>query len=118
MEHLSMFKWSGRDDGPGLENARWFNTIRPVSDATDAGAVLLGLASDEGVRRNQGRTGARNGQTSIRKILGSFALQNDLLIYDAVDVNTGNDLEAGQHEFGQRIAAAQAEGHFTVGLGG
>lgn len=118
MVALSMPEWSGRDDGPGRENARWFNTIRPLTDDAQPGVVLLGFASDEGVRRNQGRVGARKGPPAIRKALGSFALQNKIPIYDAGDVDTGDDLEAGQDEFGRRIASAQAQGHFTVGLGG
>lgn len=118
MKKLPTFDWTGRDDGPGPENARWFNTVQPLTEATQPGAVLLGFASDEGVRRNYGRTGARNGPEAIRKILGSFALQDRLRIYDAGDVSSGDDLEAGQQEFGKRIRAAQAKGHFTVGLGG
>lgn len=118
MEPLPIPEWSGRDDGPGLENARWFNTVRPLTGDAQPGAVLLGFASDEGVRRNLGRTGARKGPPAIRKVLGSFALQDRISIYDAGDVDTGDHLEAGQEEFGRRIAAAQAQGHFTVGLGG
>lgn len=118
MDILPMPEWFGRDDGPGIGNARWFNSVQPLTEHAKPGGVLLGFFSDEGVRRNLGRVGAREGPTAIRRAMGSFAFQNKTPIYDAGDVDTGNDLEAGQFEFGQRVAAAQAQGHFTVGLGG
>lgn len=111
--------WQGRDDGPGAGNARWHNTILPVSEATAAGNAVLGFGSDEGVRRNKGRTGARNGPDALRLALSSVALQEPVALYDAGDVIVdGTDLETGQEDFARALARLINQGHFTVGLGG
>lgn len=111
--------WSGRNDGAGEEHARWHSVIRPWAADQAAGTVLLGLASDEGVKRNQGRPGAVEGPQALRKALSSMALQRLLPLYDDGDVVVdGGDLEAAQIEYGARLAACLRAGHFTIGLGG
>lgn len=111
--------WSGRDDGPGAEHARWHNTIAPWTPEAVPGTALLGFASDEGVRRNKGRVGAADGPPALRQALASLALQRPLPLYDAGDVVVANDdLEAAQAEFGRHLAQCLERGHFTVGLGG
>ena len=85
--------WSGRDDGPGAQHARWHTVMRPLaadlavlgdSGSSDdsggssgsedsvgsGGVVVLGFASDEGVRRNKGRVGAADGPDALRAALG------------------------------------------------
>jgi len=111
--------WKGRDDGPGAENARWHNTIKPFAKDSQIGSVLLGFASDEGVLRNQGRVGARDGAKALRTALSSIALQQPTALYDAGDIEVeGSDLESGQEEFASLLAKLLLDGHFTVGLGG
>jgi formiminoglutamase len=54
-----MSDWRGRVDAvDGDAGRRWHQVVRPASAATNAGVALLGLASDAGVRRNNGRVGA------------------------------------------------------------
>lgn len=119
MTWMAAKAWTGRDDGPGPEHARWHNTVQPWSAQAPAGTMLLGLASDEGVRRNQGRVGAAKGPEALRQALASLALQTPLKLYDAGDVQVADgDLEAAQAEFGRRLADGLRDGHFTVGLGG
>ena len=60
MTEFAFPTWTGRNDGSGRQQARWHSTIAPVDNA-QAGFALLGFVSDEGVRRNQGRTGAAEG---------------------------------------------------------
>lgn len=111
--------WTGRNDGPGPEHARWHNTIQAWTDGAEPGAVLLGFASDEGVRRNKGRVGARDGAQALRFALSSIALHDPIRLYDAGDIEVdGEDLEAGQDAFADVLARLLREGHFTVGLGG
>ncbi|GAB3708981.1 formimidoylglutamase [Mariniluteicoccus flavus] len=95
--------WTGRDDGPGIEHARWHSVVTVVGGekctparntpgeepdsvrsahtcalSTDEthphpGVALIGFCSDEGVRRNLGRVGAAEGPAAIRRALGSLS---------------------------------------------
>jgi len=111
--------WTGRDDGPGPENARWHNTITPWKAGDEPGTTLVGFASDEGVRRNQGRIGASSGPAALRAALASLALQQPAPLLDAGDVVVDDqELEAAQDEFAALLCDLLTGGHFTVGLGG
>lgn len=111
--------WTGRDDGPGPEHARWHSVIRPwnAGDAGEGTAVLLGFASDEGVRRNGGRVGAAEGPEALRAALASLATPG-LELRDGGDVLVGEDLEGGQELLGERVAAVLRAGALPVVLGG
>ena len=97
--------WSGRDDGPGPEHARWHSVIQ-LADASDTprdGVALIGFASDEGVLRNGGRQGAAAGPEALRTALGGLAVHEERLLVDAGTVTTqGDDLEGGQRELSDR----------------
>ncbi|AUH67193.1 hypothetical protein GSI01S_19_00410 [Gordonia sihwensis NBRC 108236] len=100
--------WSGRDDGPGAGHVRWHHVVRPlVADdppAADSPAptTIVGFASDEGVRRNKGRTGAATGPGALRRALAPMALSGPISVFDAGDVAvTDGELEAGQERLGR-----------------
>ncbi len=111
--------WTGRDDGPGSEHARWHSVIRPWSPGEPAAgaAVLLGFASDEGVRRNGGRIGAAAGPSALRAALASLAATG-IELRDGGDVLVGEDLEGGQALLGEQVAAVLRAGGLPVVLGG
>ncbi|MCR3846430.1 formimidoylglutamase, partial [Pseudomonas aeruginosa] len=47
-----MSLWQGRiDSQEGADARRWHQWMRPYADDAEAASVLLGFASDEGVRR-------------------------------------------------------------------
>ncbi len=123
--------WTGRFDGDGAEHRRWWQAIRPaeagaLADALTrngaAGtrpAVLLGFASDEGVRRNQGRLGAAKAPAALRTALGPLAFHLEREVFDAGDVAVADgNLEAGQARAGQAITALIDAGTQPVVLGG
>jgi formiminoglutamase len=128
--------WTGRFDGEGAEHRRWWQAVSPYAVAPsesssdlpggaaplNAGAVpavLLGFASDEGVRRNKGRTGAAAAPAAIRAALGPLAFHLDRAVADAGDVVVADGaLEAGQARAGQAVAAMLDAGCLTVMLGG
>lgn len=121
--------WSGRFDGDSTEHRRWWQAVTPYghADGVTEGAgpaaarpaALLGFASDEGVRRNKGRTGAAAAPAAIRAALGPLAFHLDSAVSDAGDVVvTDGALEAGQDRAGQAIAAMLDAGRLTVVLGG
>ncbi|WKD58306.1 Formimidoylglutamase [Corynebacterium capitovis DSM 44611] len=111
--------WTGRDDGPGPEHARWHSVINPASPHTRDAVALLGFSSDEGVRRNGGRQGAADGPEALRAALASLAVHHDYPLVDAGTVTTqGEDLEGGQKELSSRVRGLAEAGNLTVVLGG
>lgn len=128
--------WTGRVDGTSPEHQRWHQAVRPAGTTAgaapragdDAGrsTALIGFASDEGVRRNAGRVGAVEGPTALRGTLSSLAFVDGTgALVDAGDVvvergseHAPGDLEGGQEELADRVAAL-LDGHtLTVVLGG
>lgn len=127
--------WTGRYDGDGAAHRRWWQAVNaapgtgsaeaaPVGEPSRVAsahkpAALLGFASDEGVRRNKGRTGAAAAPAALRKALGPLAFHLDRTVTDAGDVAVADgNLESGQERLGQALAALLAAGHQTVVLGG
>ena len=125
--------WTGRFDGDSPGHRRWWQAVNPFDNTApaavggpDAAAAaghrpvaLLGFASDEGVRRNQGRTGASAAPAALRKALGPLAFHLDRTVADMGDVAvSGEDLEAGQERLGRAVAGLLDAGHQTVVLGG
>ncbi|TAP43505.1 formimidoylglutamase [Arthrobacter sp. S39] len=124
--------WTGRFDGDGGEHRRWWQAVSPYApgqsattpsgsgtDAPARPAVVLGFASDEGVRRNKGRTGAALAPAAIRAALGPLAFHLHRSVSDAGDVVVSDGaMEAGQGRAGQAIAAMIDAGRLTVVLGG
>ena len=111
--------WSGRNDGPGPEHARWHSTIRPIQQDSPAGVALLGFASDEGVERNGGRQGAAAGPAALRQALGGLAVHEPLSLFDAGTITTqGTDLEGAHAELSTRVQQLIDAGHLTIILGG
>jgi formiminoglutamase len=115
-----MSLWQGRvdsDEGPLAR--RWHDGVQPLSPSAAVGTTLIGFACDEGVNRNQGRTGAREGPLMIRRALANLAWHHDDSIYDAGDVHCdGHDLEGAQSALGTQVGAALNAGHFPLVLGG
>ncbi|GAB2445728.1 formimidoylglutamase [Nocardia tengchongensis] len=112
--------WSGRDDGPGPAHLRWHSAISPFTPETSPGAsVLVGFRSDEGVRRNKGRTGAAAGPAALRQALSSMALPRPASVMDAGDIAVEDgDLESGQRRLGAVVTELLDNGHFVTVLGG
>jgi formiminoglutamase len=119
--------WTGRFDGDGAEHRRWWQAVAPyappVNPATASSrtrpAVILGFGSDEGVRRNKGRTGAAAAPAAIRAALGPLAFHLDRDVLDAGDVTVRDEsLEAGQARAGLAISRLIDAGQLPVVLGG
>ena len=112
--------WTGRVDlQDGAAGLRWHQVMQ-LGPANTAGAInLLGFASDEGVRRNQGRVGAKEGPNALRAALSNLAVHRPLVLHDLGDVAcTSGDLEAAQEQYAEVAAAALRQNQFVIGLGG
>jgi len=120
--------WSEGQDRPfGTYERRWQHQVRCVDMDRDAlqqpgcRMAILGFACDEGVRRNWGRPGAKEGPDAIRKVLGRFAWHQDNTcgFIDAGNVYCPDeDLQTAQQELRQRVARLLSAGYFTVLIGG
>src|SRR5688572_25419257 len=97
-ERSEPFVWTGRVDAADGELAvRWHQRVKPLEAGAAPGVVLLGFPSDEGVRRNGGRPGAKDGPRAIRGALANLAWRHSQPVYDAGDVAcTNTDLAADQ----------------------
>ncbi|ORJ62400.1 formimidoylglutamase [Geothermobacter hydrogeniphilus] len=115
-----MSLWQGRlDSADGPDALRWHQRTHPYRPDTPPGTVLLGVCSDEGVRRNQGRPGAAAGPDAIRRALAGQAWHLDGPLYDAGNLMIdGDNLEALQEEQAGMVATLLDAGHFPLLLGG
>lgn len=111
--------WTGRDDGPGEEHARWHRAVRPWGADAAPGIAFVGFASDAGVRRNGGRPGQVAGPDALRAALGPLALPAPITAYDVGTVGVDGDaLEEGQERLGGVVASLIDAGHLPIALGG
>ncbi|MGB6103292.1 MAG: formimidoylglutamase [Pusillimonas sp.] len=120
-----MSRWRGRTDaGEQGDTRRLFDIVHPMHPeaglSLQAGAsVLLGFACDAGVRRNQGRPGARQGPEAIRRVLANLPAHGLKRVYDAGDIVCHADgLEQAQDTLAQALHAILAKRCFPVVLGG
>ncbi|GAB3527346.1 formimidoylglutamase [Pontibacter brevis] len=122
--------WKGRTDPlDGELKYRWHQVIHFLDLTGDVPSVaennvafaFIGFCSDEGVRRNQGRTGAVEGPLKLRAAMASFAyhLPPQALLCDAGDVLcTNQNLEEAQEQLGRKVALLLQKGYRPLVLGG
>ncbi len=113
--------WHGRNDsGEQGDTRRLFQVVNTSGSGYATGsAVLMGFASDAGVKRNQGRPGARLGPQAIRGMLAGLPAHDLREFWDAGDVVCdGDQLEAAQAELANRVSQILGAGARLVVLGG
>jgi formiminoglutamase len=121
-------QWNGRKDPSGkIETYYWHQVVRCVAiddlkSSERKEIAFLGYASDEGVRRNQGRVGARQGPDVLRAAISRLALHFDPLknsLFDVGNVITSaENLEASQAELGHKVSSLLVQDLFPIVLGG
>lgn len=128
-----MNRWTGRAEPFETERARyWYQLAQPYEQQYIG---LVGFACDQGVRRNQGRVGARTAPPLIRQAFASLPVIKELqqrfdgqlpnLLGDAGDINChDNDgfaasiLEQAQVTYADKISHIIKQGGLPIGLGG
>jgi formiminoglutamase len=92
------------------------------TSSTNNHQAILGFCSDEGVRRNLGRIGARRAPEMIRKLAAGLAVHFDvdqLSVYDAGNVLCASqNLESAQRLLGEKVNALLHQGITPIVLGG
>ena len=115
---IDMSLWQGRTD-PEPDSDRWHQRIEPLANNAVPGCALLGFESDAGVARNQGRTGAAEGPSAIRRALAPLAWHRTAPAYDAGNVRCVDDgLEAAQQTLADRLTSLLTASHLPIVLGG
>lgn len=121
MPEPDMSVWTGRvDTADGPDALRWHQMVKPLAPDAPPGIVLIGLACDEGVRRNGGRVGAKDGPRAIRSALANLAWhRGEHAVYDAGDVRCDDgDMEGAQARLADVVANAIRAEHRPLILGG
>ncbi|MFY8125074.1 MAG: formimidoylglutamase [Hydrogenophaga sp.] len=123
MPHHAPTPWTGRndhEDSAAPERlARWHHRVAPWHGQAQSGVVLIGFAVDEGVRRNQGRTGAASGPAALRSALANLPAPAHTALWDAGTVHCeAQALEAAQAELSATVAQVRAQGGLPLVMGG
>ena len=136
-----MSRWTGRTEPFESARARyWYQIAQPyafdsTSQQNGQRIGLVGFACDQGVRRNQGRVGARAAPPLIRQAFAALPVIAELqqryegqlptLLGDAGDIHChDNDdfadrtLEQAQVKYAEKISHIIKQGGLPIGLGG
>ena len=114
--HISKAIWTGRKDPEDGENAKRFYHLEMGGGING----LLGFKSHAGVRRNQGRVGAKEGPAAIRTALSNLPATTGMKSFtDLGDIEVSeNDLEQGQALLASHIEQALNAHEKLLVLGG
>lgn len=116
--------WTGRVDSTSdTDQFRMHQVVKPVSiqqlSELASGICFLGYACDEGVRRNQGRVGAKDGPEAFRKAFSNLAAHEHGFIADLGNITcTDSHLEATQDQFASVVTHALQTKQKLIAIGG
>ena len=136
-----MSRWTGRAEPFESVRARyWYQIAHPyafdsTSQQNGQHIGLVGFACDQGVRRNQGRVGARAAPPLIRQAFAALPVIAELqqrfdgqlstLLGDAGDIECDDNdnfatqlLEQAQQTYADVISSIIQQGNLAIGLGG
>ena len=132
-----MSRWTGRAEPFETARARyWYQIAQPYAfDNTSQHIGLVGFACDQGVRRNQGRVGARAAPPLIRQAFAALPVISELqqrfenqlstLLGDAGDIHchdnddfSASTLEQAQVNYADKVSHIIEQGGLPIGLGG
>ncbi len=119
---------NGRIDGTAADVLRWHQVIKSIDlnnhqislAPNHKGFVFLGFATDEGVRRNQGRVGASAGHQSIAQVIANLPVHFDNieLFHGGVILCEDGNLEKAQAELAFYVEKVLAARCTPIVLGG
>lgn len=120
--------WIGRVDGEELDVLRIHQVVKSMEldelltqDISEKKVCFVSFNSDEGIRRNNGRLGAKDGWVHMKKALSGFPIFTDSLkFYDlekSVEV-FDNDLEKGQESLAEIVSKLKERNYLVIVLGG
>jgi len=123
--------WKGRIDDPeDIDSFRMHQIVQLIdltkitslkADTSKLNICLIGFKCDEGVVRNLGRKGAKQGAEYIRKEFANLPVTfgNKVGIYDAGDIECIDDnMEEAQEQLKLAVKTILDNGFFPIVLGG
>lgn len=112
--------WSGRIDVGDEKSKRYHEIIQLDCGDQKIGVTIVGFQCDEGVRRNKGRFGAKQGPNAIRKAMASIPWHGGKIpIADLGNISCEDaQLESAQKTLGEKVATIRANGSKVIVLGG
>ncbi|MBW7869977.1 MAG: formimidoylglutamase [Flavobacteriia bacterium] len=119
--------WTGRfDDEDGELGTRWHQKVEiknfgNLTAANQPNIALLGFCSDEGVRRNKGRTGAKDAPDRIRKSLANlpYNFESKKSIFDFGNIILEDqNLEKARKQQAECVSELIRNNYFPIVLGG
>lgn len=119
--------WTGRlDDEDGELGTRWHQKVELMNfanlkAANEPNLAFLGFCSDEGVRRNKGRTGASNAPDLIRKSLANLPdkFESGKAVFDFGNIILEDqDLEGARKQQTECVSELIRNNYFPIVLGG
>ncbi len=118
-------RWTGRNDGTNDNQQRWHQSVQlldlhqAVPPVAPNSIAFLGFASDEGVKRNEGRPGAAFAPPTIRSACANFPVISGTSLFDAGDILCyDNNLEEAQQQLAIAVQQLLQAGIFPILLGG
>ncbi len=128
-----MSQWTGRAEPFETARARYWYQLAQPYEKQHIG--LIGFACDQGVRRNQGRVGARAAPPLIRRAFATLPVIADLqqrfdgqlstFLGDAGDIHCDDNdgfadssLEQAQLKYANAVSNVIKQGGLPIGLGG
>ena len=128
-----MNRWTGRAEPFETDRARYWYQLAEPYEQQHIG--VIGFACDQGVRRNQGRVGAKAAPPLIRQAFAALPVISELqqrfesqlhsLLGDAGDIHChDNDglaestLEQAQIKYADKVSHIIEQGGLPIGLGG
>ncbi|WP_411843935.1 formimidoylglutamase [Salinicoccus sp. HZC-1] len=116
MKEIKQHAYTGRIDDENIAE-RFHQVVKPWTADAEAGKpAFIGFCSDEGVRRNKGRLGAKEGPVNVRKKMASLPYVDT--VYDYGSIIGDEDLEASQKALGTHIKKMFDHGQFPLIIGG
>jgi len=120
--------WQGRIDSGAMERFYQRILMKSYADfvsmpvALQPTITILGFACDEGVKRNQGRVGAKEGSNALRQALANYPLHGQAENLDLLDIGNiiclQDDLEVSQQALAEMVRQIIDKGCFPLILGG
>lgn len=115
--------WQGRQDS--LPGERFFQNVKcedirsSCLGNSSEQKVIIGFRSDEGVIRNEGRPGAKEGPNNIRQQLAKLACQRAQSLLDLGNISCeDNNLEKAQEQLALAVSHCHSNNKTTIILGG